>query len=364
VTGRGQMLVRASAAASAVAARALTTETETQSGLPSQPSYYEALRVAGLVTDDPGLPEPTGDRDPREDQEQPAAAAMGMSAAEQEPATSSADQEHHLVPTSGCPDPACAEPVAVAIATVVAELPVAADKVRDVNDYMLRDAYYQTLESEYGPFTAELAADPKGLNARNQLYFSVENPAQAADLRGHTCYCNGPFLGPDYAAIIRNYKHCKAQAPYTTSAVFVVPDWPTADFWPLLHGMKLVRYYPRGTSLFTGAPVPGSTTRTKVGPVRWPVCVLWDPPTPAYQTLPPGPFASVEGNPDAGLATLNANCSTSEPSSKTCRPETKYQLKLTPSGRQPTLVGVREKTHLNNRAHPARVCTYRGQPLH
>jgi len=37
--------------------------------------------------------------------------------------------------------------------------------VHDVNDYMLREPYFRSLQAEYGPFDADLAADVDGKNA-------------------------------------------------------------------------------------------------------------------------------------------------------------------------------------------------------
>jgi hypothetical protein len=96
-----------------------------------------------------------------------------------------------------------------------------------------------------------------------------------------------------------HYLQEKAADPSRTTGAFVLPDWPEKPWWKHFSGMKLLRYYPRGTILFTkpassstsSSDLPSHATRVRLGPTRWPVVVLWDPPVSTSPTpsLPPLP---------------------------------------------------------------------------
>lgn len=76
---------------------------------------------------------------------------------------------------------------------------------------------------------------------------------------------------------IQHYLRCKAEAPTTTSAVFVLPHWNKQHWWPLTKQFRVLRYYPAGIKhLFWP---PGSEGSGDDAPVsRWPVCVFYDAP--------------------------------------------------------------------------------------
>ena len=62
----------------------------------------------------------------------------------------------------------------------------------------------------------------------------------------------------------------------------MVPEWYDREFWHLVKDMTLVRYYPVGKVLFS-KPTPDGK-RKVMPPIRWPVCVFWDPPVPERTT--------------------------------------------------------------------------------
>ena len=378
MTSPGWTHVRASVAVRAAAARALTAGVG-NSGLPCHPSPFEVLREAGLVSEgvdeDPSPPvddssdcnaaAPTSRvRRPRtQKRRQQRGAAAARAAAKQIGSRVGVSRRDGQAPAvcgaSAVPQTAavCRVPVRkqVRFADVVtvfgegngASAHRAVPPEADVNDYMLRDAFYAPLAKEYGPFDADLAADALGKNARCERFYSLSDPAQCADLRGLKVYCNGPFLGSAYAQILANYRKCKQEAPHTTSGVFVVPDWPDADFMPLLDGMRLVRYFPRGMRLFTAPPKPGSTTRSPAGPARWPVCVFWDPPVPTMEASLASDDASFTGQPTQSGATT----ATGHGDGRQMHAANSVVPTLAPSGHRFEAVGARGRATRGVRTH-------------
>ena len=75
---------------------------------------------------------------------------------------------------------------------------------------------------------------------------------------------------------------CKARAPQSTSACVVLPCWQGPGPWrKLLTGMKLLKSYEQGSTLFT-APRRGSNCAPH-GPAPWVVEIWYDAPAPAVQ---------------------------------------------------------------------------------
>jgi hypothetical protein len=155
---------------------------------------------------------------------------------------------------------------------------------KDRNDRMLLSSEFKALETECGKFDIDLCCDNQGKNSHCRKFCSPSNPAQEARMAGRNVFCNGPFLDQNqYVGILEQYLREKAKKPFTTSGCFVVPDWHSAPWWKQLDGMNLIRYYPRGTVLFSSPMSDG--TRRVMPPIRWPVCVFWDPPIPRLNNL-------------------------------------------------------------------------------
>lgn len=156
----------------------------------------------------------------------------------------------------------------------------------DPDDYMLIDSEIKGIERDCGKFDVDLCCDRKGLNSHCKKFYSIDNPAQHAKIAGKNVFCNGPYSAnkeQEYADILENYLREKALKPFTTSGTFVVPDWKNKAWDKHLHGMKLIRYYPPGKVLFSRPMSDG--TRRVMPPIRWPVCVYWDPPIPKIKHL-------------------------------------------------------------------------------
>ena len=75
---------------------------------------------------------------------------------------------------------------------------------------------------------------------------------------------------------------CKKQSQAGTSALFVVPMWVESEFWKLITKHPkvffIIRRFPWNTPLFT-SPNQAGTARKHCGNTKWPVVVVWVPPT-------------------------------------------------------------------------------------
>lgn len=151
-------------------------------------------------------------------------------------------------------------------------------------DYMFLPSEFTAIEAElHSPFTLHAACDDDGKNKHTDTtYCSPSNSFLQSNCAHHQVFMNPPFS--QLKAFIEHYQTCKKQSPHDTSACIVVPLWPSADFYPLLQNMQLIKEYRRGTPLFTQPQ--GKTTsgkrRTMPG-IPWNVQVYWDPPVPVHQ---------------------------------------------------------------------------------
>jgi hypothetical protein len=108
------------------------------------------------------------------------------------------------------------------------------------------------------------------------VWFSKDTDVLSQDLAGHKVWCNPPYKEEFIVDFLQHYLACKARAPETTTCTLVLPLWQNAAWWGLCSKWKCLRYYSRGTPLFTAAPDPETKERRTVGPIRWPVVVLHD----------------------------------------------------------------------------------------
>ncbi|KAK3241771.1 hypothetical protein CYMTET_48502 [Cymbomonas tetramitiformis] len=94
------------------------------------------------------------------------------------------------------------------------------------------------------------------------------------DWAGHNAWCNPPFSR--ILKILLHFLACKRRQNVGTSACFVIPVWPTADFYKFIvarPGCSLLLE----TDLFS-APDVGGAGRKFYAPTEWPVVVYRVPP--------------------------------------------------------------------------------------
>ncbi|KAK3240814.1 hypothetical protein CYMTET_49376 [Cymbomonas tetramitiformis] len=159
---------------------------------------------------------------------------------------------------------------------------------KDYSDWQYRRDEFESLgQHTVYPFTLDGGADPVGTNSHLPRFCSVVDSFLRRDLRGEHVYAS-----PDFSVIGEYLKHFLEHyrsSPGDTSGVFVLPVWDTYDWWPLVRGGRVLKYYPRGSHLFTspewrhlqqpdGSYAFGSE-RAFRGPTHWAVVVLYFPPT-------------------------------------------------------------------------------------
>jgi hypothetical protein len=134
---------------------------------------------------------------------------------------------------------------------------------------------FLTLNRQYGPFQIDACADAAGLNAHCTTFFSPANSFLTANVAGKAIWLHPPRS--QARAFIMHYSAAKSAEP-TTSGMFILPEQPSAKWWPLVAGFVLIKRYPAGTHLFSvPSAVPGQLNH-QVGPITKPVVVLYDPP--------------------------------------------------------------------------------------
>lgn len=153
----------------------------------------------------------------------------------------------------------------------------------DSSDWMLHRAHFNKFNAIYGPFTVDAAADNNGYNAQCSHFFCPDRSFLTAPVAGEKVWCNPPIAVA--ADFLTHYFQCKSQAPYTTSAVFILPIWPAAPWTALLSDLTLVHRFPHNSKLFSKPDSPGSPTRMQVGPTPWPIGVYYDPPIPQLSPI-------------------------------------------------------------------------------
>jgi hypothetical protein len=147
----------------------------------------------------------------------------------------------------------------------------------DNQDRMFDPAEFSKLQRMVGvQFTLDACCNSDGSNAHVPACFkSPEDSFLDYDCSGHSVWLNPPFA--DITPFLRHYSECKAKSPHNTSAVIVLPRWKGSHS-QYLRGMQVIKEYPKGSCLFTGAPKADSTDREPLGPVPWAVQVFYDPP--------------------------------------------------------------------------------------
>eukprot|EP00854_Cymbomonas_tetramitiformis_P034178 gene34178-biopygen18299 len=126
---------------------------------------------------------------------------------------------------------------------------------RDLDDSMVNDWLWERAR-QFGPFVVDACCDEVGANSRSFRWWSKEDSCSGKQWRGLSVHCNPPFSL--LWEILVHFLSEKRVAPGTTSAVFVLPLWPTERFWaeivlPALDcGLfEIVEFIPEGSLVFT-----------------------------------------------------------------------------------------------------------------
>ena len=145
---------------------------------------------------------------------------------------------------------------------------------RDTSDWMFDPDLFQSYNLVYGPFDVDATADDKGHNAQCDIFWSPSNSYTHHSWGGLKVWCNPPFT--EIAEVLDHAIASHYDEPNKSTALFVLPDWPDAKWWPHMVDSGLchcVGYYPAGTQLFTAPPV-GNGQRRVMAPTKWGVCMV------------------------------------------------------------------------------------------
>ena len=147
--------------------------------------------------------------------------------------------------------------------------------VHSHEDYMLEHNLFSELQKEVGTeFTLDACANEDGSNAFVDNFCSRGDSFLGRDLRGERVWMNPPFRRA--GAFLQHYLDEKSRDPHNTSCVAILPRDPTAKWWPLVKGWKVLRSWEAGTQLFT-LPTTFSGRR-RWHPCHFPVVAVYDPP--------------------------------------------------------------------------------------
>eukprot|EP00854_Cymbomonas_tetramitiformis_P004179 gene4179-biopygen4116 len=152
---------------------------------------------------------------------------------------------------------------------------------KDLDDWMIKDWLWDKVRV-LGPFAVDACRDEVGANSRC-FRCSKEDSCLLRQWRGLNVYCNPPFSL--LFEILTHFLKEKRAAPNTTSAVFVLPFWPTERFWlelvvPAIDAglFVVLEYIPEDSDVFT-SPNGVRGLRKGCGFTRWPVVLVACPVT-------------------------------------------------------------------------------------
>ena len=148
----------------------------------------------------------------------------------------------------------------------------------NVNRMLIKEVFVEVAALTGKPFDIDACCDDDGVNSHCASYCSPSSFFLKRDVSGQHVWMNVPTNRIEL--FIRHYLKCKARAPQSTSACVVVPCWQ-GPWRKLLTGMKLLKSYEQGSTLFT-APRRGSNCAPH-GPAPWVVEIWYDAPAPAVQ---------------------------------------------------------------------------------
>lgn len=153
---------------------------------------------------------------------------------------------------------------------------------RDLSDWMFDSYVFEEISAAVGPFTVDACSDDLGHNSLCARHWSPNNSALQQQWAGLHVWWHSPFALA--ATFLRHFWGCIQQQPYNTSAVFLLPAWPSVSWWRLLRGGRVVAHFPAGSQLFSRpdwalasrtCPLPRS--RVPGAPTDWAVVAVMFP---------------------------------------------------------------------------------------
>ena len=127
----------------------------------------------------------------------------------------------------------------------------------NVNRMLIKEVLVEVAALTGKAFDIDACCDDDGVNSHCASYCSPSSAFLKRDVSGQHVWMNVPTNR--IGLFIRHYLKCKARTPQSTSACVVVPCWQ-GPWRKLLTGMKLLKFYEQGSTLFT-APRRGAAVR-------------------------------------------------------------------------------------------------------
>ena len=159
----------------------------------------------------------------------------------------------------------------------------------DVTDRMLHLPFFLEIQAMTRTFTLDACADPHGYNAQCTKFCSIDNNFLEYDCTHHHVWINPPFQFKIMQRILQHYLRCKANAPTTTSACILLPEWTLSYLSKYLMGMKCIKTYHAHEPVMTVPTIPPSKDRLAFEQgLPFQLHVYYDPVYPQdYRPQPP-----------------------------------------------------------------------------
>ncbi|KAK3242377.1 hypothetical protein CYMTET_47929 [Cymbomonas tetramitiformis] len=100
------------------------------------------------------------------------------------------------------------------------------------DDWKMFAGVLEKLDRRFGPFSVETCCDAFGANRQTLVCWTVRQDYSTQDWAGLTAWCNPPFSR--ILSILLHFLACKRRQNVGTSACFVIPVWPTANFYKFI----------------------------------------------------------------------------------------------------------------------------------
>jgi hypothetical protein len=147
----------------------------------------------------------------------------------------------------------------------------------DPDTFMLRREYFMQIEDVMGPFDFQAGCEEDGTNAVIPNVLPLPSPGAEELLWTHqNVYCQPPIARIQDA--LEYSKKNYDVSPGTTSAAFVIPDWPDAAWYPMVQEyFETLFRYPEGRDLFTAPGLTPTSPRRSAGPTLCPYLIIRTP---------------------------------------------------------------------------------------
>jgi hypothetical protein len=149
---------------------------------------------------------------------------------------------------------------------------------------MIHPYHFQLIQKKIGSiFTLDACANPSGDNALCPNYCSTENSFLKHNCKVDNVWLNPPFSRNTIRTMILHYRHCKQQAPYTTSACILLPEWIIPSISHYLEGMTIIHTFSENELVMTVPAHPQDPNQDRLlfnQGLPFTMVVFYDPPQP------------------------------------------------------------------------------------